>query len=342
MGVLRSSAVAQGVAVSPLNVLISSAGRRVALLRSFRAALSELGLNGAVIATDRSRLSAAFQDADRRFLMPDCTSQDFIPTMLELCDREQVGLVVPTIDTELQVLADNRARFRETGTVVAISSSEVITIGNDKALTHAFLEDARIPAVRQGGLHEVLADVDRWEFPLIVKPRFGSAGIDVQRVEGREQLAALARPDVVVQSLAPGDEHTLDVLVNNEGRIVSVVVRKRLEVRAGEVSKGVTVYDPELIGVAEQLVAALPGPYGALTVQMFLEPASRKISVIELNPRFGGGFPLSLHAGARFPRWLIEDLLGLPSTAAAKSWREGLVMLRWDDAVFVNSSVLDV
>jgi carbamoyl-phosphate synthase large subunit len=319
-------------------VLLSSAGRRVALLESFRAALRELGEDGRVLAADASPLSSAFHRADEGFLVPECTSSEFVPELLRLCSEHAVRLVVPTIDTELLVLAEHRHQFAAVGTVVAVSDPETIRIGMDKRRTHEWLIAHGFPTVDQAEVGVVLADPESWAYPMMLKPVRGSASVGVAPVYTAEQLrsAAEARDDVVVQSIARGCEHTVDVFVDGAGRTRCVVPRRRLETRGGEVSKGMTVREPSLERLARQMSEALPGAYGALNIQIFLEPESGACAVIEVNPRFGGGFPLSGHAGANFPCWMLEEVLGAPSTASADEWSDGVVMLRYDEAVYVR------
>jgi carbamoyl-phosphate synthase large subunit len=112
------------------------------------------------------------------------------------------------------------------------------------------------------------------------------------------------------------------------------VPHQRIETRGGEVSKGVTRKDSNLIDLAGSIAEKLPGARGALNVQCFLD-SSGEIKVIELNARFGGGFPLANRAGAKFPRWMLESLLGIPSTTTSE-WQDNLLMLRYDAAVFIN------
>ncbi len=320
-----------------VTVLISSAGRRMALLGCFREALASLGAQGRVIATDASPLAAAFQSADASFAVPRCTAPEFVPAMLEICRREGVRLVVPTIDTELPAYAAVRGEFEKIGTTVAISAPETVRIGGDKIRTQEWLRGEGFPTVRQGSVEEVRSSLAGWPFPLVVKPAAGSASIGVRLVRSRREFDAAAEvPGAIVQTVAQGTEHTVDVLVDRAGRVVCAVPRRRLEVRAGEVSKGMTVRDGRLIGLATSIGERLPGAYGALNVQIFLDEASGAMSVIEINPRFGGGFPLSHEAGAKFPQWLLEEILGLPSSASADGWRDGLVMLRYDAAVYVD------
>jgi carbamoyl-phosphate synthase large subunit len=329
----------------PVTVLISSAGRRVELLRGFRRALEAVGAApGRVLATDCSWYSSAFHDADEAFLVPRLDDPEFVPRVIELCEKHDVDLVVPTIDTEMPVWVAHRDQFDEIGTTIALSQDDVVTIAGDKRRTHDWLAANGFPTVEQATPSDALADPDSWAFPLMAKPRFGSAGLGVGLVRDAEELALIARRghelgEIVVQRVASGVEHTIDVLADRTGRCVCAVPRRRLEVRAGEVSKGVTVRSAVLEGLASRLCDALPGAYGALNVQVFVDgtvTAPDDLSVIEINARYGGGFPLSLEAGADFPRWMLEELLGLPSTVSPDGWRSGLVMLRYDAAVFVD------
>ena len=324
-------------------VLISSAGRRVELLRAFRQAVADDvdgGGRGRVIAADCSWYSSAFHDADEAVLVPRIDDPTFVDQMVRLCEEERVDLVIPTLDPELPVYATARDRFAEVGTTVAISAPEVVAIAGDKASTHEWLVANGFPSVRQGSLADSLENRDHWRLPLVVKPRFGSASIGVTFVHTLDQLrhVATAMPDAVVQSVARGHEHTIDVLASRDGSCRAAVPRRRLEVRAGEVSKAMTVRSPALEELAAKLCAALPGAYGALNVQVFMaeDGAEAEMAVIEVNARFGGGYPLALAAGADFPRALVQDVRGQPPTAAVDGWRDALMMLRYDAAVFVD------
>lgn len=168
-------------------VLISSAGRRVELLRSFRHTLATFNpattadpvpespgpgpVRGRVLATDCSWHASAFHDADEGFLVPRCSDPAFLPRMLALCGEQKVDLLVPTIDPELPVYAAARERFAEVGTTVAVSSPEVAAIAADKQRTHDWLTSQGFPTVRQGTPEQVLAAPGDWPFPLLLKPR---------------------------------------------------------------------------------------------------------------------------------------------------------------------------
>lgn len=325
------------------NILMSSAGHRVERVKILRAALAALGLKGQVIAADISPLAAAMQAADVGEVTPRCTSADFVPALLDACRRRRVNLVVPGIDTELPMLATARDKFAAAGVTLLVSSAETVAIGADKWYTHRWLVDNGFPTVRQTTVADALAHSGDWPFPLIAKPAGGSASVRVARVDDAEALRFHTRDgDFVVQVVAPGVEYTVDVLVDRSGKCVCAIPRRRIEVRSGEVFKGVTERRAELIDVASRIAEALPGAYGPMNIQMFFDAADGTIRVIEINPRFGGGFPLAWEAGGKFPQWIIEEILGLPSTASADGWRDGLVMLRYSDAVFVDAADVDL
>jgi carbamoyl-phosphate synthase large subunit len=344
-------------------VLISSAGRRGALVQLFQTTLSSMFGGGAVVAADMSPLSAAGALADRFEIVPSCDTDEFIPHMIKLCAAHNIGLLIPTHDAELGVYACNRDAFAEVGTSVMISAPETITIGSDKLRTYRWLLDNGFPTVRTALLGDVLGCPRDWQAPFIVKPTRGYASSGLRLVRSWEDLRALAAglraarridaasDESLVQQLAPGVEHTVDVWVDQRGRCRVAVPRRRIEVRAGEVQKSMTVRHPALQALAHDIVERLPGARGALNVQVFVDGVD--LAVIEINTRFGGGYPLTWQAGADFPRWTLEELYGpgpsdnpadkaAVNTPAAEvlDWRDGLVMLRYDSAVFVPSADL--
>jgi carbamoyl-phosphate synthase large subunit len=320
------------------NVLLSSAGRRVSLLHIFREALHRAGVSGKVFASDVSRLSAAFHSADAGFSVPRCTRPEFIPAMLELCRQQDIRLIIPTIDTELLAYAQARESFERAGVTVAVSSPEVIHLARDKIATHEWLVQQGFPTVRQG-TPDALRSSGDWRFPLLVKPRGGSASIGVRIVKDLAQLeAATSEGDYLVQTVAAGVEHTVDFFATREGRCVCTVPRRRFEVRSGEVSKAMTVRSPTLQSLTARLCERLPGAFATLNAQMFWDEKTDEVRIIELNARFGGGYPLAWKAGAPFAEWLVRMATAGGVPDAFDGWKDRLVMLRYDEAVFVDES----
>ena len=317
------------------NVLISSAGRRVALLRCFEAAITELGLDGEVLTTDMSDRAPACHASSRSFQVPRCTSSEFIPRMLELVERERVMLLIPTLDHELLVYAEHRAEFARVGCHVAVSGPETIAIARDKRLTHSWMQENGFPVPRQLELAEAAAIASELSFPVIAKPIGGSCSIGVFRCETPQELIGFQTTETyIVESEAKGREFTVDMFVDRAGRCRVTVPRERLETRAGEVSKGITRHIPAVEQLATNIAETLPEASGVLNAQVFFDETTGELAVIEVNPRFGGGYPLSCQAGANCPKWLIQECLD--QSIEVPPWSENLLMLRYDDAVFVN------
>jgi carbamoyl-phosphate synthase large subunit len=318
------------------DVLVCSAGRHVELVRCVRETLSELGLPGRVLTCDASAVNAARHVADGFFEMPSAKLASFIPSVQELCEREDVLLVLPLCDATLSAYARAAGAFADMGTTVAVSSPETVDIARDKRRTWQFFRQHGIRTVRQAEVEAVLADPAGWTWPLVVKPANGSASGRVTVARDWLQLhAAVAQPDVVVQELARGEEYTIDMLVDRSGRLLDAVPRKRLEVRAGEVSKARTVRAEPLMEIAAKVAAALPGAFGPLNLQVFWDQVGPPVA-IELNARLAGGFPLTHAAGAPYLRWLLETALERP-LSAAPPWEDGLLMLRYDGSLLVRA-----
>jgi carbamoyl-phosphate synthase large subunit len=324
-----------------LTILVSSAGRRVELIRCFQADAKALGLDLRVLATDvEPEMSSACQAADRCFQVPPCTTPEFVSELLRICAQEGVSLVVPTIDPELQTFADQRSQFASLGTHMLVSSPAVVRMARNKAATAEFLAKNGIPAPRTSTLAELLRRPERWPWPVILKPAHGSGsvGICVAQNLDEAKLAAAKGNGYVAQELIRGREFTVNLFFDQAGKLRAAVPHQRCEVRAGEVSKGITRREPALIELAWRLGAVLPGAVGSLCFQAIL-PEQGQPAVFEINARFGGGYPLAHQAGATFTRWLLEELAGLPSTAN-NDWEPGVTLLRYDAAVFRRAAAL--
>ncbi|MCP4503379.1 MAG: ATP-grasp domain-containing protein [Deltaproteobacteria bacterium] len=321
-----------------VNVLITSAGRRVELLRLFQKSIQKRS-GGIVWAADINPRSPAMIAADKSVTVPRCTSPEYIPRLLSFCKSNQIGLLVPTIDTELPVLASHRKEFLEIGTWVHISDEATIAIAQNKVKTHQWLSSNSFPVPYQVSASEALKE--DWKTPRIAKPIFGSASQGIFLLKNRAHLERLALDDSnIIQVIAPGIEYTIDVFLDNDGRCQVTVPRRRLEVRAGEVSKGLTCNIPSLMELAKQVAEKLPGAKGVLNIQIFYDQKTGAKTIIEINPRFGGGVPLSVAAGAPLVDWTVASSREEACDFASTSWKPDLLMLRYDASFFVDNKEL--
>jgi len=317
-----------------VRILFTCAGRRVELIQAFVRAARELAVEPVIHAADVEPDFAAACLADRAHPVPPTGSPDYIPRLLEIARTEQIDLLVPLIDLELQALSEARPQFAEAGCHAIISSPEVVRTCGDKLATFHFLVQHGIPAPQTWLPDEVLGRQEH-SFPYFLKPRRGSASKGNYVIRDAVDLQAFVPrvPDAIIQELLPGAEHTLDVYTGYDGRPRCVVPRRRIEVRGGEVTKSLTVHHEGIIQTGVRVVEALGGCVGLITIQLFLRPDGQ-IHVIEVNPRFGGGAPLAIHAGADFPRWLLAEWMGQEIDIGMDDFREGVLMLRYHQSFF--------
>jgi carbamoyl-phosphate synthase large subunit len=319
--------------MNPVNLLFASAGRRVELLRLFRQAYQHLGLDGRIIATDIDPLAPALQEADGSHIVPRLDDPGYHPAIAEICKVEEIHLVFPLIDPAIPVLARGRALLEATGARVAVVSAEAAEIARDKWMTYEWLRSVGEPTPETWLGGDLPADPP---FPLFVKPRYGSAGKKSFRADDRSELDFFLRyvPDPVVQPFVSGAEVTNDVFCSLEGEVWAVVSRRRIEVRWGEVHKGVTVHDQAILDRCSMIAMALQA-MGPITVQCLLSEGGPLFT--EINARFAGGMPLGVAAGVPSPEWYLREAAGMPvQVPPLGSYREGVYLTRYDDSFFLE------
>jgi carbamoyl-phosphate synthase large subunit len=314
-----------------LNVLITAASRRVPLVQAFRRALDQVG-GGMVVVTDINPLSPAVYAADRSYRVPLASDPAYVDEILAISTSLGVGLVVPTIDDELIGLALAAPRFEDAGVRVAVSSAEATAICNDKHATCRTLSARGIAAATSFLPGDLPPDP---QFPLFIKPRFGRGSVAAFPVRTARELEFFLDyvPDPVVEQYLDGPEFTIDMLCDFSGRPLSIVPRERVVIRAGVSDRGRTCKDPRLIELARSCAAVLrfAGPVNIQCRVVDGHPV-----VFEINPRFSGGIPLTIAAGADFPRMLAELALGQRVRAGIGRFRENVWMTNHETAIFLE------
>jgi len=320
-----------------INILFTCVGRRVALVESFRLAADRLGMKCRIVGTDVDRLSPALYVCDEHLITSPIHNRRYIPQLAALIEKHKIDLLVPTIDTELKSLSDNKDRLERAGARVLVSAPEVIEICQDKRKTYKFLLDHEFGTPATWIARNVKPTDLR--FPVFLKPWDGSAskGNAVARHPQQVRYWKKQIPNCLIQEFIRGQEYTCDVYVDFSMRVRCVVPRKRIQARAGEVSKGQTVKRATMMRQCKRLVETLGAGPGVITIQCFLG-ADGQIKFIEINPRFGGGVPLSIKAGADFPKWLLQELSGRRPRIKFDAWQDRFYMLRYDDAVWCTQT----
>lgn len=309
-----------------MNLLFTCAGRRTYLLKYFKDNLAE---DDKVVATDMQLSAPALQVADIKVQVPAVYDPEYVNITLNICKEYKIDAIISLNDLELPILAENKPRFESLGVKVIVSDPNVIDIAFDKYKTAQWVESLGLVApktyVRLEDVKNALA-AGEIEFPLFMKPRWGSGSIGLESIADMDELdiyyhlqlkkikktilatASIGDEYIMIQEKLTGSEFGLDIMNDLTGKNVAVSVKQKLAMRAGETDKAVTVDLPEVREIGRKIGEAL-GHIGNLDVDI-MQRSDGAYCVLELNPRFGGGFPFSYEAGVNMPKAIIQWIKG--------------------------------
>ena len=299
-------------------VLFTCAGQRVDIVSAF-------GRAGATtLAVDLDPLAPALYHADRRALVPPVDDPGYVPALAELVREHAIDLVVPLTDLDQRVLAPRR---EELDALLLLAPASVVEAMADKYLASLYFHGRQIPTPATWLPEELGPDL---EFPVLVKAREGFGSRHIYRARDRRELEFFlghTPVESIVQAVCRGEEFSIDVLCDLDGRCLNAIPRTMIQSKGGESIKGMTLRDWELIDVGRFVAEALP-IWGPATIQCFRD-ASGRLEVTDVNPRFGGAFPLPLAAGSRYPELALALAAGERPEPEVGEFREGVVMSRF-------------
>lgn len=304
-----------------MNILFTCAGRRTYLLKYFKENMQD---GDKIVATDMQMSAPALSAADVAITVPGVYEKNYVDKILEVCKNYNINMLISLNDLELPILATHKKKFEELGVKVIVSSEEVVNICFDKMETIRFVEtiglkcpktfvniDRAIEALENGQLF----------FPLILKPRWGSGSIGIEEAHDMNDLtliytllkrkikktilsnASTGEDYIMIQQMILGKEYGLDIMNDFDGNNISVSVKQKLAMRAGETDKAVTIDNIEIKEIGAKIGRSLKH-IGNLDCDVLEENGN--YYVLEMNPRFGGGFPFSYEAGVNLPKAYIE------------------------------------
>jgi carbamoyl-phosphate synthase large subunit len=320
-----------------LNVLLLSCGTRNKIIQYFK---RELAGRGLVIATDCSKLAPALYEADRHYIVPRIDSDDYLDVVLEICRENKIRAVLSLIDPELSILAKHRELFLENGILPVVSDYEVVELCLDKYEMARFLkEHGYLTARTYISKEEFYADVQAGviSYPVFVKPRKGSASIGTHRVTSEEELELLFRrfDDLIIQEFMDGAELGADVYVDMiTGEPVSIFVKKKLKMRAGETDKSVSFKDDALFRLIVDFVKKV-GLRGIIDMDIFQVGGDYYIS--EVNPRFGGGYPHAHECGVNAVAMILNNIQGVQNVEAIGEYEQNVYMMKYGEILIQGS-----
>lgn len=311
-----------------MNVLLTSVGRRAYMVKYFKKAVGE---NGQVHVCNSDDLTVAFQYADKSFISPLIYDENYIPFLLNYCKENRIEALLSLFDIDLLVLARNKDKFQEIGTKVIVSDASFIEICNDKWKTFEFLRDNGFNTpITYLTLQRTLLALDSGEisYPVIVKPRFGCGSISVSIAYDEDDLlyltkkanreiassylkfeSAVSENKVIYQECLKGQEYGADIINDLNGVTQNVIVRKKIAMRSGETDIAELVDEPSIRDTLMRL-GERTKHVANMDCDIFL--VEGKTYILELNARFGGGYPFSHMGGCDLPQAIVNWIANKP------------------------------
>lgn len=316
------------------NILITSAGKRVTLIELFKDELKKYYPSSCVFTTDMNPMMApAGYISDFCFKVPKVTDENYLDLLIDICKDNQIGMVIPTIDTELLLLSKNKSIFKKNGIEVIISDFEFVAACRDKRKTYEIFNslNIRTPEPR---------DKKNPTFPMFAKPYDGSLSKDLYIIKKREDLTTdiIENPKLIFMEYIDKTDYkefTVDMYYGKDNNLKCLVPRERIEIRAGEINKGCTRKN-YLLNYLKERMYFMPGVKGCICLQLFYRKSDNDVVGIEINPRFGGGYPMSYQAGANFPAYLISEYFLKQEINYTDQWNDNILSLRYDKEIAIK------
>ena len=314
-----------------MNILILSSGTRNKVIEYFK---KELCKKGKVIVTDCSPLAPTLYIADKYYIVPRIDHPDYLEIILAICKKENIKGIFSLIDPELSLIARNKQKFIDLEVMPFVSEYDQIEICFNKYEFYKKCQSIDIPTVRSYiDIDEFKKDFSNKEisFPVFVKPYNGSCSINIQKIESMNDLEFNMKKydNLIIQEYMNGNEYGVDVYVDMlSHEIVSVFIKKKLLMRAGETDKSVSVKNEKLLNLVMRFVEAMQF-IGQIDIDVFEVDGEFYIS--EVNPRFGGGYPHAYECGCNFPRYMINNMLGKVNEHHVGKYQPNIYMMKYLD-----------
>lgn len=314
-----------------MNILITSVGSRNKIVQYFK---KELGKSGKVIVTDMSDLAPAIYDADKFYLVPKIDSPNYIDKLLEICKKEKIDCLFALIDPELSLISKNAEKFIKIGTTPLISSYEAVELAFDKYKMFKYLESNGFKTAKtyidKDEFYNDL-DVGLINFPVFVKPYRGSASININKVNSRDEIDTLFKvnDDLIIQEFMDGQEIGADIYIDPiSKKVVSIFTKEKIKMRAGETDKSRSFKDEKLFQLIKKVVEKIGYVY---MIDMDIFKINGEYYISEINPRFGGGYPHAYESGVNFPKLIVNSMNGIENKINIGNYNEDIYMMKYNE-----------
>ena len=315
------------------NILFCSAGRRCKLIKDFKETIGDTGIT---VVAENSIYSPARYVADKSYTVPKITAPDYIDTIREICRKEDIKVILTLIDPEIEILAQNKARFEEMGILVMCPSEKSAKICFDKYEMYKYLRLNNIPTtLTYGSLEEFekALNEQKISFPVFVKPRTGSGSVGARKISNIDDLRSAMKEDetLIIQEFMAGIDLDADVYVDMiSKKAVSMFSKKKIETRIGGANKTISFKDEKLFELIKKIVNIFEFN-GTVDMDFFYKDGQYFLS--EINPRFGGAYLHAYGAGVNFPKLIVNNISGIANEENIGNYEDNIMMLMYDEVV---------
>lgn len=314
-----------------INILILSCGTRNKIVEYFK---NELNGKGKVIATDCSELAPALYEADEYFIVPRMIEEGYLEKILSICKENKIDAVLSLIDPELSLLAENKSKFLEIGTLPIVSDYDVVELCFDKYKMYEFLVENNFKTIKSYVDKDLFyKDVESGliNYPVFVKPVKGSASININKVQTKDEIELLFKynDNLIIQEFMDGIEYGADTYIDMlSEEPVAIFIKEKIKMRAGETDKSVSFKDDKLFDLISRFVTKA-GFKGIIDIDIFKIKGEYYIS--EVNPRFGGGYPHAYESGVNIPKMIINNIEKKINKNQISEYEDGIYMMKYNE-----------
>lgn len=314
-----------------MNILITSVGTRNKIVQYFK---NEVGNSGKIIATDMSELAPAIYEADKFYIVPAMSDPKYLDIILDICKKEKVDALFTLIDPEISLIAKNKTRFLNIGTIPLVSEYEQVELAFDKYKMFCYLKENGFKTAKSYvDKNEFYTDLNEGKinFPVFVKPVKGSASINISKVNSKKEIDLLfdLYDNLIIQEFLNGQEIGTDVYIDPiSKKVVSIFTKEKIKMRAGETDKARSFKDKELFELISRLIEKIGYQY---MIDMDIFKIDNDYYISEINPRFGGGYPHAYESGVKFTKFVINSINNVENQSHIGEYEENIYMMKYNE-----------
>lgn len=318
-----------------MNILILSAGRRVALVKGFKNALNKLNIQGKVVAIDLRNDAPALYFADKSYQVKSIEDESYVDEIINICNKEDINMIIPIMEREIEILSQKKEYIeKSTKSKVILSPKETIEICRNKFKTGKFLEE--------NGFYtpKIITDDDlknkNYTFPLFIKPLDGVSSINAFKINNEEELTFFRNyiKNPIIQEFIDGEEYGIDVLADFDGNPISIVPMRAVTVRAGDYTRGEIIKNRLIIDTTKKLLEKL-NIIGPIVIDCMIK--DDKVYIIEINGRFSTEAPALFEIGDDKPEKLMRLMLG-EKLKYNEDYKEYVTFMFYEESIYISQS----